>query len=60
MPATGITGRISTGKSTFCEYLREILPAAKFFNADEAAHALVGAPDVKKEIRRGFGPGVFS
>jgi len=37
MPAIGITGGISTGKSTFCECLREVLQGAKFFNADEAA-----------------------
>jgi dephospho-CoA kinase len=60
MPVIGITGGISTGKSTFCECLREILPAAKFFNADEAAHALVELPEVKKQIRREFGTGVFS
>jgi len=60
MPAIGITGGISTGKSTFCECLREILPVAKFFNADEAAHVLTESPEVKKEIRREFGAAVFS
>ena len=60
MPAIGITGGISTGKSTFCGCLREILPAAKFFNADEAAHALVELPEVKQEIRAQFGSGIFS
>jgi dephospho-CoA kinase len=60
MPAIGITGGISTGKSTFCECLREIFPAAKFFNADQAAHALVERPEVKQEIRATFGSGVFS
>ena len=60
MPAIGITGGICTGKSTFCECLREILPAAKFFNADQAAHALVELPEVKQEIREKFGSGVFS
>ena len=60
MPAIGITGGISTGKSTFCECLREILPAAKFFNADQAAHALVELPEVKQEIRGKFGAGIFS
>src|SRR5438309_6620426 len=34
MPAIGITGGVSTGKSTFCDCLREILPGAKFFDAD--------------------------
>src|ERR1043166_8337128 len=60
MPAIGITGGICTGKSTFCGCLREILPAAKFFNADEAAHALVELSEVKKEIRDNFGSGIFS
>ena len=60
MPAIGITGGICTGKSTFCECLRAILPTAKFFNADEAAHALVELPEVKREIREKFGSSVFS
>jgi dephospho-CoA kinase len=60
MPAIGITGGIATGKSAFCECLREILPEAAFFNADEAAHALLDSPEVKKELRREFGTGVFS
>ena len=60
MPAIGITGGICTGKSTVCECLREILPAAKFFNADQAAHDLVELPEVKQEIREKFGRGVFS
>jgi dephospho-CoA kinase len=60
MPAIGITGGISTGKSAFCDCLRELLPAAKFFNADQAAHALVDLSEVKKQIRRKFGGGVFS
>jgi dephospho-CoA kinase len=61
MPAIGITGGISTGKTSFCECLREIVPAAKFFDADQAAHRLVDLdPEVKKEIRREFGNGIFS
>ena len=60
MPAIGITGGISTGKSMFCECLREIISTADFFNADEAAHTLVELPDVKQEIRIEFGGGVFS
>ena len=60
MPAIGITGGISTGKSTFCDCLREILPAAKFFNADQAAHELVELdPEVKKEIESRFGAEIF-
>lgn len=61
MPAIGITGGISTGKTTFCECLREILPEATFFDADQAAHDLAGNdPEVKEMIRREFGPGIFS
>ena len=48
MPAIGITGGISTGKSTFVECLRELLPVATFFDADEAAHALLDRPEVEK------------
>ena len=61
MPTIGITGGISTGKSTFCACLREIVPNAKFFDADQAAHQLVDLdPEVKKEIRREFGKAIFS
>lgn len=60
MPAIGITGGISTGKSTFCECLREILPKAKFFDADAAARQLVDLEDVRTEVRDTFGNGIFS
>jgi dephospho-CoA kinase len=60
MPAIGITGGISTGKSAFCGCLRELLPASKSFSADQAAHALVNLPEVKEEICRKFGGAIFS
>jgi len=60
MPAIGITGGISTGKSTFCDCLREIVPAAKFFDADQAARSLVELPEVKQEILGQFGSDAFS
>jgi dephospho-CoA kinase len=61
MAVIGITGGISTGKTIFCECLRETVPAAKFFDADQAAHRLVDLDlEVKKEIRREFGNGIFS
>jgi dephospho-CoA kinase len=60
MPAIGITGGISTGKSTFCECLREIIPAAQFFDADLAARSLAELPEVKQEILDQFGREVFS
>ena len=59
MPAIGITGGISTGKTSFCRCLHEIVPGAKFFDADDAAHVLLDLPDVKDEIRRRFGSEVF-
>src|SRR4029453_18575215 len=60
MPAIGITGGISTGKSTFVECLRELLPVATFFDADKAAHALLNRPEVQKRVRHEFGAQVFS
>ena len=60
MPAIGITGGISTGKSTFCDCLREILSTAIFFDADLAARSVAELPEVKEEIRSQFGSGVFS
>ena len=61
MPTIGITGGISTGKTSFCECLREILPAARLFDADQAAHQLVDLDlEVKREIRRKFGSAIFS
>jgi dephospho-CoA kinase len=60
MPAIGITGGISTGKTTFCDCLREIIPTAKFFNADLAARSVAELPEVKQEILRQFGREVLS
>ena len=60
MPAIGITGGVSTGKSTFCQCLREILPAAKFFDADQAAHDLVGVDEVKEALLKEFTESIFS
>jgi len=60
VPAIGITGGVSTGKSTFCHRLREILPTAKFFDADQAAHDLVDHDDVKHELLNEFSSSIFS
>src|SRR5207244_486959 len=35
-------------------------PVATFFDADEAAHALLNRPEVEKQIRREFGARAFS
>jgi len=60
MPAIGITGGVSTGKSTFTECLRELLPSASFFDADAAARQVVDDEEVKRELVEVFGPGIFS
>jgi len=60
MPVIGISGGISAGKTTFCECLRQVLPTAKFFNADGAAHMLLERSEVKREIHAEFGSCVFS
>ena len=61
MPAIGITGGISTGKTTFCDCLREIIPAARFYNADRAARQLVDQdPEVQEALRQSFGPDIYS
>jgi dephospho-CoA kinase len=61
MPAIGITGGISTGKTTFCECLREIVPAATFFDADQAARDLAERDlEVKELIGREFGAEIYS
>jgi len=60
MPSIGITGGLATGKSTFVECLRKLQPTATFFDADQAAHALLNRPEVEKQIRREFGGHVFS
>jgi len=61
VPAVGITGGISTGKSTFAGYIRGLLPGAAMFDADAAARALVqDDPDVKRQIREQFGGEIYS
>src|SRR3954471_5189952 len=61
MPAIGITGGISTGKTAFCSSLREIVPQAVFFDADRAAHQLTSSdPEVRESIIREFGSQIYS
>jgi dephospho-CoA kinase len=59
VPAIGITGGVSTGKSTLCASLRELLPDAKFFDADQVARQLVDLEEVKNELLQQFGTGIF-
>src|SRR5436190_890344 len=60
MPVIGITGGISTGKTAFCSSLRDILPVASFFDADQAARDLTAAdPEVRELIAREFGSTIY-
>ncbi len=56
----GITGGISTGKSTFVNYLCALLPGAKFFDADAMARKLTQHDEnVLADIRGKFGDEIF-
>ncbi len=56
----GITGGISTGKSTFARRLQE-LTGAPLFDADLAARGLTdNDPDVRRLFREEFGDEIFS
>jgi hypothetical protein len=48
MPALGISRGMSSGKNTFCEYLREVL-ATRIFNADEGMHSFIELSEVVEE-----------
>ena len=61
MPAIGITGGISTGKSSFMSCLRELVPDAHFFDADHSARELADHdPHVRELIEKEFGASVYS
>lgn len=56
----GITGGISTGKSTFARRLRQ-LTGGKLFDADRAARRLTDADaEVRADLRQEFGAQIFS
>ena len=61
MPAIGITGGISTGKTSFRECLRKLIPAAAFFDADLAVRELTDRdPEVRGLIEKEFGASLYS
>ncbi len=61
MAVIGITGGIATGKTAFSRGLRDLLPAATFFDADLAARELVDRDrEVQELIREAFGPEIYS
>jgi dephospho-CoA kinase len=56
MPAIGITGGISTGKTSLVNCLRELVPEARVFDADMAARELSDRdPEVRGAIEKEFG-----
>jgi dephospho-CoA kinase len=60
MPAIGITGGISTGKTSFVDCLRELVPGARFFDADIAARELADSDqEVRGQIEAAFGADAF-
>ncbi|PYI91558.1 MAG: dephospho-CoA kinase [Verrucomicrobia bacterium] len=61
MPAIGITGGISTGKTSFMVCLRQLVQDARFFDADVTARELADRdPEVRGLIEKEFGPEVYS
>jgi len=61
MPAIGVTGGISTGKTSFMSCLRVLVPGARSYDADGAARELADKdPEVKGLIEKEFGPAVYS
>jgi dephospho-CoA kinase len=61
MPAIGVTGGISTGKSTFINCLRQLFLEATFFDADGMARQLTRQDkNVLAGIRKTFGDAVFT
>jgi dephospho-CoA kinase len=61
MAAIGITGGISTGKTSFVKCLREIAPNARYYDADAAARELADLdPEVRGLIGKEFGAAVYS
>jgi dephospho-CoA kinase len=61
MAAIGITGGISTGKTSFVGCLRELMPGARFFDADAAAREWADSDtEVRGLIEQEFGAAVYS
>jgi dephospho-CoA kinase len=61
MPVVGITGGIATGKTTLCDALRDLIPSARFFNADQAARDLSAQdPEAREAIASAFGAEIYS
>jgi len=54
----GLTGSLGSGKSTVLKEFREL--GALTISADDIVHQVLERTDVKKEIARIFGTGVFS
>ncbi len=57
-PVIGITGGIASGKSTVARLFAEL--GAVVVNADELAHIALQSEEVKADVRRQWGAGVFA
>ena len=56
----GLPAEFPRVKARSSECLWELLPVATFFDADQAAHALLNRSEVQKQIRSEFGAQLFS
>jgi dephospho-CoA kinase len=50
-----VTGGASTGKSSFCEAVRELEPTARVASSDEIVHELLAEPKTARAVARACG-----
>ena len=50
-----ITGGIGTGKSSFCQVLKRLMPEAVLFSSDESVHRAYEVPEVREELASSLG-----
>ena len=50
-----VTGGIGTGKSSFCQMLKRLMPEMSLFSSDEAVHEAYASPEVRQRIANVLG-----
>ncbi len=60
MRMIAVTGGIATGKSSFCSALRDLLPAATVFDADQSVARLYHQPRIRTAVTAALGPRAFT
>lgn len=60
MRVIAVTGGIATGKSSFCSALRDLLPAATVFDADQSVARLYHQPRIRTAVTAALGPRAFT